>query len=533
MQEQKYSVAVYLRLSRDDEDIAGGIKSESCSISSQRELIRAYVREHDDMEIFDIYADDGYSGANFNRPAFKRMMADIEAENVNCVIVKDLSRFGRDYIEAGRLIQKTFPAFHVRFIALTDHFDSKTADYSTKSLVLPVKNLINDAYCRDISQKVKSHQKIKREQGKFIGAFTAYGYRKSAEDKNKLCPDDYSAGIVKKIFAWKLEGMSMQSIAERLNDLGVLSPMEYKRSLGENYSTGFRSNVTAKWSAVAVKRILTNEVYTGVLVQGKTRQVNYKVKKMTPVPENEWIRVEATHKAIISREDFDMVQRLMKVVTRGHADPREKVHLFTGFLYCGDCKEPMTRRVNRYKNTSKVYYICSKNNKSMGCTRHSILEEELIAVVLRTLQMYVSMFLDVSSQLEYLEKTKVDFEEAVRFDKDIVRLRGVQDKYLGIRAGMHDDLARGVITESDYENFRAIYDKQYQEAKTALENQENMIKRLFRNGVASGVRLERLKETMKLTVLDRDTLLSFINRIEVYEGKRVYVEFRGKEGQQK
>ena len=240
MKDHTYFVAVYLRLSRDDTaskagmGIGSSMKAESNSISSQRELIRSYVREHDDMELFDIYVDDGYSGANFDRPEFKRMMADIEAGNVNCVIVKDLSRLGRDYIEAGRLIQKTFPAFHVRFIALTDNFDSQTADNSIKSFVLPVKNFINDSYCRDISQKVRSSQKAKRQQGKFIGAFAVYGYRKSREDKNRLCPDAYAADIVRNIFNWKIDGMSGQAIAQRLNDLGVLSPMEYKQSLGEN-----------------------------------------------------------------------------------------------------------------------------------------------------------------------------------------------------------------------------------------------------------------------------------------------------------
>ena len=233
MEERTYHVAAYLRLSRDDEDVDGRIKAESNSIHSQRELICSFIREHEDLELYDIYADDGYSGANFKRPEFGRMMADIEAGKVNCVIVKDLSRFGRDYIEAGRLLQKTFPAFHVRFIAVTDNYDSETADRGTKMLVLPIKNFINDSYCRDISQKVKSYQKTRREQGKFIGAFAVYGYRKSEEDKNKLCPDEDSAGIVRNIFAWKMEGMSTQAIAERLNDFGVPSPLEYKKFLVE------------------------------------------------------------------------------------------------------------------------------------------------------------------------------------------------------------------------------------------------------------------------------------------------------------
>lgn len=526
MREAIYYVAVYLRLSRDDID--SSTKAESNSISSQREMIRSYVREHEDMELFDIYVDDGYSGANFDRPEFKRMMADIEAGNVNCVIVKDLSRLGRDYIEAGRLIQKTFPAFHVRFIALTDNFDSQTADNSTKSLVVPVKNFINDSYCRDISQKVKSSQRTKREQGKFIGAFAVYGYRKSEEDKNKLCPDEYAAQIVRNIFAWKLEGMSTQAIALRLDGLGVLSPLEYKKSLGENYSTGFRTNITAKWSAVTVKRILTNEVYTGVLVQGKNERVNYKVKKIVEKPKEEWIRVEGTHEAIVSHEDFEIVQNLLKVDTRAKTDGTCS-HLFSGLLFCGDCKEPMNRRINRYKDISKVYFICPTRNRGQGCTRHSISEEELKEVVFKTLQTHISVFLDVCSQLEHIQKMEIDFEEIARFDKEIERLRKEQEKYLDLRAGLHEDLKTGLITETDFKNFRAIYEKKYEETKGALQKQEEMIKKLFRNGVASGVKLERFKEAMKLTELDRDTLLCFISRIEIFEGKKVYVEFRGEE----
>ena len=526
MRETIYYVAVYLRLSRDDID--SSTKAESNSISSQREMIRSYVREHEDMELFDIYVDDGYSGANFDRPEFKRMMADIEAGNVNCVIVKDLSRLGRDYIEAGRLIQKTFPAFHVRFIALTDNFDSQTADNSTKSLVVPVKNFINDSYCRDISQKVKSSQRTKREQGKFIGAFAVYGYRKSDEDKNKLCPDEYAAQIVRNIFAWKLEGMSAQAIALRLDGLGVLSPLEYKKSLGEHYSTSFRTNITAKWSAVAVNRILTNEVYTGVMVQGKSGKVNHKVKKTVEKPKEEWVRVEGTHEAIIAREDFEIVQELLKVDIRAKADGTCS-HLFSGLLFCGDCKEPMYRRVNRYKGVSKVYFICPTRNRGQGCTRHSIPEEELKEIVFQTLQTHIAIFLDMCSQLEHIRKMEVDFEEVARFDKEIERLRKEQEKYLDLRAGLHEDLKTGLITEADFKNFRAIYEKKYEEAKEALQKQEEMIKKLFRNGVASGVKLERFKEAMKLTELDRDTLLCFISRIEVFEEKKVYVEFRGEE----
>lgn len=256
--------------------------------------------------------------------------------------------------------------------------------------------------------------------------------------------------------------------------------------------------------------------------------MNYKVKKTVTKPEKEWVRVEGTHEAIVSREDFELVQELLNIHTRARSGEKCS-HLFSGLLFCGDCKEPMNRRLNRYKKTTKVYFICSTRNNGQGCTRHSISEEELKAVVFQTLQAHVSIFLDVCSQLEHIQKMEVDFEEVARFDKEIERLRKEQDKYLELRAALYEDLKTGLITESDFKNFRAIYEKQYEEVKEALVKQEEMIKKLFRNGVASGVKLERFKEVMKLTELSRDTLLCFISRIEVYEDKRIYVEFRGKE----
>lgn len=519
-----YHAAIYLRLSRDDEDIDGSAKRESDSISSQRELARSFVREQPDMELFDIYIDDGYSGANFDRPDFKRMMADIENGNVNCVVVKDLSRFGRDYIEAGRFIQKTFPAFSVRFIAITDHYDSLTADQSTTSLVIPVKNFVNDSYCQDISEKVKSHQRVKREKGKFIGAFAVYGYQKDHEDKNKLVIDEYAAKIVKNIFTWKLDGMSNLAIANRLNENGIFSPLEYKKSYGEHYSTGFQAGIVSKWSAVAVKRILTNEIYTGMMVQGKREKVNYKVDKILEKPESEWFKVEGTHEAIVSKEDYQNVQRLLKVDTRA-GKGKEKAHMFLGLLFCGDCKEPMVRRMNRYKGTEKIYYICSTRNRSEGCSRHSISEADLKKVVFRIIQSQVELLIDVNRQMQYLQTKEMNFEDVVGFDKEITRLRNEQEKYLELRAGLYEDLKTGIITQTDFKNFSAIYEKQYVETEKALTRQEDMLKKLFYNGVQSGVKLERLKETMQITTLDRDTLLAFVDRIEVYEEKKVSVQF--------
>nr|WP_317379901.1 recombinase family protein [uncultured Faecalimonas sp.] len=518
-----YQTAVYLRVSREKEDVDGSIKGESESISSQRELARSFVMAQPDMELFDIYVDDGYSGTNFDRPDFKRMMADIRDGKVNCVVVKDLSRFGRDYIDAGRFLQKIFPAFSVRFVAITDHYDSLTADQNTTSFMIPVKNFVNDFYCQDISEKVRSHQKIKREKGKFIGAFAVYGYQKDRDNKNRLVIDNYAAKIVKTIFAWKLHGMSSLAIANRLNEDGIFSPLEYKKSHGEHYATGFHAGIVSKWSAAAVKRILTNEIYTGTMVQGKREKVNYKVGKILEKPESEWCKVEGTHEAIVSKADYQTVQRLLKVDTRA-GKGKEKAHIFSGLLFCGDCQEPMIRRMNRYQGTERISYICSTRNRSEGCSRHFISEVDLKKVVLQIIRLQATLFLDESGQMQNLRKERMHLENVAGFEREMIRLRGKQENYLELRAGLYEDLKAGIITQTDFQNFSAIYEKQYIETARALAKQEEVVKKLFYNEAQSAIRLEQLKETMQITVLDRDALLAFVERIEVYEGERIVIK---------
>ncbi len=238
---EKYNCATYLRLSRSDGD-----QQESNSIKNQRALLNDYMGKHPELHKFDEYVDDGYSGTNFERPDFKRMMQDIEKRNVNCIIVKDLSRFGRNYIETGRYLERIFPFMGVRFIAINDHYDSAEENDDKGRILIPFNNLINDTYCRDISLRVRSHLDVKRKEGQFIGSFAGYGYRKDPKDKNHLIIDEYAAGIVQEIFKQKLNGMSSQHIASHLNELGVLPPNEYKRANGFNYTCGFQAGRIAQ-----------------------------------------------------------------------------------------------------------------------------------------------------------------------------------------------------------------------------------------------------------------------------------------------
>lgn len=315
MKEKTFQAAVYLRLSREDGDVTDGGKTISNSIANQNELVVDFLKSHPEIKVIDTYTDDGFSGVNFERPEFQRMLSDIREGKIDCVIVKDLSRFGRNYIESGRYIEKIFPMLGLRFIAITDVYDSIKEDMGS-DMIIPVKNLINDAYCRDISIKIRSHMDIKRRNGEYIGAFAAYGYLKDEENRNHLVIDDYAADVVRDIFSMKLCGMSQQAIADKLNADGILATLQYKKSVGVGLNSSFAKSMKPKWSYNAVTRILKNEVYTGTVVQGKCTTPNYKIKKRIHRDEADWIRVEDMHDAIIPKSEFDLVQEILIKDTR-------------------------------------------------------------------------------------------------------------------------------------------------------------------------------------------------------------------------
>lgn len=541
--QKHFLAAMYLRLSRDDNATKGssitkgenvakrgntagitGVKSESNSITSQRELIRAYIQRQPDIELYDIYVDDGFSGSNFERPEFKRMMDDVEAGRVNCIIVKDLSRFGRDYIESGKYIQKVFPSLGVRFIALIDHYDSFSTDAGESGIVLPVKNFMNDSYCRDISAKVKSQFEVKRRNGEYVASFAPYGYRKAENNRNQLVVDRYAAEIVRKIFEWKMDGMAVSAIAKNLNGLGVLSPREYKKSIGSNYKGGFSGAVKSVWSSSTVKRILTNEMYLGHLIQGKTEKISYKLKKSVKKPKEEWIKVENTHEPIISEDNFLIVKNLLK--TDGRVSPlTQRNSLFTGILFCGNCGEQMIRRVNRYKDKQRVYYICSTKNRGEGCSRHSIAEKKLKELTDETIRRYANYFLEEKHVSEKSRKQKTDLESVVCYDAEIARLKKEQDKYYSLCSGLYEDLKQGIITEEEFKRLYGEFKRRAEAFEEAQEKQEAMIKELLKKSVVSVRRLKMMQDCPELKEIDRYTLCSMVKEIIVYENQRIEMVF--------
>lgn len=519
MSNKIYNACIYARLSRDDGD-----KLESDSITNQKALIRDFLSKHPEIHVVSEKTDDGYSGVNFDRPAFQEMMDEIRSGKVNCVVVKDLSRFGRNYIEAGNYIERVFPFMGVRFIAINDSYDSLDKNQSD-SLIIPFKNLINDAYCKDISVKIRSQLEIKRKKGQFIGAFAVYGYLKDEEDHNKLVVDTYASEVVRAIFKWKLEGMSQGRIADKLNMQGVLCPMEYKISLGMKVQTNFRVHKKAMWSPVSVTRILTNEIYTGVLVQGKSGTPNYKVKKVMPKDEEEWIRVEDSHPAIVTKRNFDTVQKIMQRDIR-IAPAEETVYPFSGYLKCADCGQNMVRKHYTARDKEYTYFICSTRKAKKGCSTHSIDEEILTASVLNAIKNHIDMILEAEKLLELVESLPENQQNVFNYDAQIVKLKEEIERNKNFKLKLYENLQEGMIGQDEYFLFKKSYAMKIQETEQAIAPIEAEREQMVNNNREQLSWTEVFKQYQNITEVTRNVVVDLIDHIEILEGKGIHVVFR-------
>ena len=514
-----FLAAIYLRLSSDDGD-----KAESDSIRNQRSLLQDFVSKHSELSLIEEYVDDGYSGANFERPAFQRMMEDVRNHKINCIIVKDLSRLGRNYIETGRYLEKIFPVLGVRFIAVNDHYDSADTKNDADQIIVPFKNLINDAYCRDISMKIRSQLEIKRKKGEFTGSYASYGYAKDPVDKNHLVIDEYAAEIVRFIFNMKMDGYSADRIAMKLNEMGVLTPMEYKRSCGFNYTCGFRSYKDAKWCATSVLRILKNELYVGTMVQGKTRKINYKVKACMDVRPEDWVKVEGTHEPIVSRELFECVQNLMKLDTRTSPE-EEMIYIFSGLLRCGDCGQNMVRRVVKKKGKQYHYYHCSTYKNKEGCTSHNISDAKLQKVVLEAIQKQIALLVQADAIMAQIENIPQQQFGVKLLDSQIRTLNAEVQKYKDLRNNLYQDMVDGVITREEYRDIKQTFTRKMERAEESIRELETKKRRLLSNEMRTQKWVEEFKNCRNIESLDRKVTVMLIERIVIYSSDRIEIHF--------
>lgn len=519
-----YLCGGYLRLSKEDGDVAGSETLQSNSIENQKEYIEDYLQSKPEIRVVDFYIDDGYSGVNFDRPDFQRMLQDIKDKKINCVIVKDLSRLGRNYIEVGKYIERLFPFLGVRFIAINDNFDSADDAALSNNIIVPFKNLINDAYCRDISIKIRSHLEVKRKRGEFIGAFPVYGYMRG-EDKNKLIVDPYAAEIVKEIFGMKMDGMSQQAIADELNSLGILSPAEYKKEQGSGYKTVFQTHSRAKWTAVAVLRVLTNEVYMGTLIQGKESTPNYKVRVREKKPKEEWIRVENAHEAIISRTDFELISDILQKDTRVSTG-KSAVSVYSGYLVCADCGCSMVRKKVRSGSLEYVYYVCSGNKKDKDiCSSHRISENTLNMAITKTLQLHLKQLGDLQESIRYIRETSGNSDKIKKLVLQSEKRKEDIEKYNRLKLECYEDYKKELITQDEYMLFKKELDNRIEEIQRAITELGKKKRMLLDGGYEKESLLEKFL-TSKEIELKRSILVRFISRIYVYEDHRIEIIFR-------
>lgn len=507
------NAAIYIRLSREDGD-----KEESDSVGNQRKFLTEYVTKKEEFILYDIYIDDGYSGTNFNRPGFRRMIADIEDGKVNCVIVKDLSRFGRDYIDAGRYLERYFPELGVRFISVTDNIDSVEQAYD---MLLPIKNIFNEQYARDISRKIQTTVRSKQKAGEFIGAFTSYGYKKSPVNKNKLVIDDYAASVVRRIFSLYIQGYGKQRIAKMLNAEGILCPTEYKRVNGENYKNSNRLERTTYWSYSTINSILHKEMYAGNMVQGtKHQEMRGKQKK---VDRENWIIVPNTHEPIIDQETWRKTQLLLSKRTR-ELDLETNKNIFAGFVKCGDCGRAMVKNMWRLADGRTAYCLyCGtyKRNGKEYCTPHTFPMKILEDIVLGDLRAIIKNIDDLKEMVR-LQIYTVSQDEKIA-DKETGRIKEDLERVKRLKKSIYEDYKEELISKEEYLSYREDYlkkEKLYARQIEVLENKKN--KNMLED-ILEMPWLKRLLELKDIESLDREIVAEMIHEIKVYENNRIKI----------
>lgn len=529
-----------MRLSKEDNDIAYEQKGESNSIRMQRLLLRGYINERDDLKELQImeYVDDGYSGKNFDRPAIKRLLEDVRKNRIQCIMVKDFSRFGRDYVEVGNYIEKVFPFMGIRFIAVNNHFDSITLKTGeVPEMDFSFQNLIYDYYSVENSIKTKTVKNKRRQEGKYMSVYAPYGYLKDPHDKNHLIIDEEAAKQVRDIFVWYLQGKTKADIARILDASGVPTPAEYMTAKGSNYNWRFKES-QGKWCGAIIGRILRNRIYTGTLVSGKVEAIEIGGKQVRNKNEDEWCIIKNTHQPIITEELFEEVGNYKKTLlnhkgikdnedsedgyNRNKEDRENRENyqrkvsnsLLKGYLRCGGCKHKLTKRSRRKVSFYCRYYYELHNER---CIRGYVYQEVIEEIVLDIIKKLVFLagnpncLSDVKSQLEQARECAWK-ESKYAIEGKIEKLK--KDNFL------------------QYERYREgkIEKEQY---ITVKNNNEKQLKRLEERYVAYNDDEEEELRSMQqeqryLDVLEANLIKALIETIEVYPENRLVVHVKHK-----
>ena len=510
-----YKAALYLRLSKDDEGT-----EESQSIKTQRDILQEYAKRQG-LTVVDEYSDDGYSGTNFDRPAFQRMLADIETGRINCVLTKDFSRLGRNSARGLDYMDEYFPAHNVRYISVTDGYDSLHLTDGI-SVAAPMMMFVNEMYARDISNKIKSAFRIKMEKGEYVASFAAYGYKKDVEhgQKNKLVVDWQVAHIVQKLFAMAAEGYSPSQIAKYMNDKGVATPAVYRCS-AKPYLQGEDHSGRKEWTSQMVCKMLRNEVYLGRTVQGKTKKISFKRKASKPVPREEWIRVDGTHEPLISQELYDVVRK--RSVARRSSPTKGFENVFSGIAVCADCGRNMTTTPSKRKGAT--YNLCCGGYKAYGakeCGNHFIDYDLLYTAVLEELRKWLSIPDEekeiLIKELEKEEKQRQRNQENDMVFQSVFKMEERKREIGNLLKKLYEDHTFGRISAVTYAHLTGEYEAERLSLNQSISDMKQHLLPDMTTSDAHKEFFQLLNEVTELRELTKPLLRKMIDRIEVEQG---------------
>lgn len=514
-------VALYIRLSVEDN------KKRGCSVENQKLVLNDFLADKPDFVVYDTYIDNGATGTNFHRPGFQQMLSDIEAGHIDCVIVKDLSRLGRNSIDTGYYIEQYFHTHNVRFIAVTDQFDTADPGSLHSGIMLPLKNMINEAYALDIGRKIKAQARQAMKDGDYIGARAPYGYRKDPDNCHKLLIDEDTAPVVRQIFEWAHGHVALNRIVRNLNEMGITAPSHYKKSTGEITSPGLIGS--GKWQTRTVMKILESEVYTGDLVQGKTKIVDHQQVK---AGEDNLIIARRTHEPIISYELFTAVQEYRKqICEESRAVPKRPYtpNIFKGKVFCADCGRSLHRqRAERKKGPDVYWFHCLTNSRVAkdSCKGVMMQETELIATVTAILEKELSVALGMSLPLFQLEaKQKKDKD---RLKTQMSARRQETEKKRRLIRGLYENFVQGILTNEEYFELKADYEESIRTLSGEIEALEKDMDALDSRLVRYRAMEKDAKSLTQDHALTAELIDRLIERIEIDHERNIHVTFRFK-----
>ena len=514
-------VALYIRLSVEDN------KKRGCSVENQKLVLNDFLADKPDFVVYDTYIDNGATGTNFHRPGFQQMLSDIEASHIDCVIVKDLSRLGRNSIDTGYYIEQYFHTHNVRFIAVTDQFDTADPGSLHSGIMLPLKNMINEAYALDIGRKIKAQARQAMKDGDYIGARAPYGYRKDPDNCHKLLIDEDTAPVVRQIFEWAHGHVALNRIVRNLNEMGITAPSHYKKSTGEITSPGLIGS--GKWQTRTVMKILESEVYTGDLVQGKTKIVDHQQVK---AGEDNLIIARRTHEPIISYELFTAVQEYRKqICEESRAVPKRPYtpNIFKGKVFCADCGRSLHRqRAERKKGPDVYWFHCLTNSRVAkdSCKGVMMQETELIATVTAILEKELSVALGMSLPLFQLEAKQKQDKDRLKTQMS-ARRQEIEKKRRLIR-GLYENFVQGILTNEEYFELKTAYEESIGTLSGEIEALEKDMDALDSRLVRYRAMEKDAKSLTQDHALTAELIDRLIERIEIDHERNIHVTFRFK-----